>query len=75
MKLSKISIDKVKQYGLRPPKLLKVITKLGDYYCWFVVDKKKVPVSSFPLKIADELFESCWIDCLQWQVQVRKSSI
>eukprot|EP00957_Ditylum_brightwellii_P043851 3325177-Ditylum_brightwellii.AAC.1 len=31
-KLSKISINKVTQYGLRPPELLKVITKLGDYY-------------------------------------------
>eukprot|EP00957_Ditylum_brightwellii_P189522 14425910-Ditylum_brightwellii.AAC.1 len=32
IKLSKIIIDKVVQYGLRPPELLKVITKLGDYY-------------------------------------------
>eukprot|EP00957_Ditylum_brightwellii_P014880 1122454-Ditylum_brightwellii.AAC.1 len=30
MKLSKISINKVTQYGLCPPELLKVITKLGD---------------------------------------------
>eukprot|EP00957_Ditylum_brightwellii_P054487 4128891-Ditylum_brightwellii.AAC.1 len=32
IKLSKISIVKVTQYGLGLPELLKVITKLGDYY-------------------------------------------
>eukprot|EP00957_Ditylum_brightwellii_P187524 14280970-Ditylum_brightwellii.AAC.1 len=57
IKISKISIDKVTQYGLHPPELLKL----------FVNDKKKVPVSSFPSNIADELFQSCWIDCLQRQ--------
>jgi hypothetical protein len=72
IKLSKISIDKVMQYGLHPPELLKVITKLGNYYRWFVVDKKKVPVSSFPSIIADELFECCWIDCLQRKVRDKK---
>ena len=32
LKLSKISVDKVTQFGLRPPELRKIFTKLGNYF-------------------------------------------
>ena len=44
VKLSKITIDKVTQFGLRPPEFLKLFSKLGDYYRWFVIISDKVPV-------------------------------
>ena len=37
LKLSKISVDKVIQFGLRPPELCELIDEFGHYYCWFVV--------------------------------------
>ena len=37
LKLSKISFDKVTQFGLRPPKTCEFFDRLGDYYCWFVI--------------------------------------
>eukprot|EP00957_Ditylum_brightwellii_P204030 15337286-Ditylum_brightwellii.AAC.1 len=32
LKLSKISVDKVSQFGSRPPKLRRIFTKLGNYF-------------------------------------------
>eukprot|EP00957_Ditylum_brightwellii_P197896 15075897-Ditylum_brightwellii.AAC.1 len=32
LKLSKISVDKVTQFGLRPPELRRIFTKLGNYF-------------------------------------------
>ena len=75
LKLSKISVDKVTQFGLRPLELRRIIPKLGDYYCWFIVDSKKVKVDDFSTKITADLFESCWVDCLQRQVRVRKKAL
>ena len=37
LKLSKISVDKITQFGLRPPELLQLFNKLGDYYCWVLI--------------------------------------
>ena len=37
LKLYKISVDKMTQFGLRPPELRKLLDKLGDYYRWFVI--------------------------------------
>ena len=36
LKLSKISVDKVTQFGLRPPELL-FVDRLGEYYRWFLL--------------------------------------
>lgn len=65
LKLSNLSIDKITQFGLRPPELLKLIDKCEHYFRWFVVSKKKIPIDDLPSKIAIELNESCWVDGLQ----------
>ena len=43
LELSKLAVNKVTQFILRPPKLQDFFTKLGDYYRWFIImDKVKV---------------------------------
>ena len=75
LKLSKVSVDKVTQFSLRPPELRSLFNKLGNYYRWFVVSKTKVKVQAFPNKITLLLPESSWIDGLQRQVRVRKKAL
>ena len=40
LKLNTVSVDKVTQFGLRPPELRSLFNNLGDYYRWFLVDGK-----------------------------------
>ena len=62
LKLSNMSVDKVTHFSLRPPELLQICDKLGDYYRWFHTSKRKVKISDFPLKLNKDVYYSCWID-------------
>ena len=37
LKLSKLSVDKVTQFGIIQPELLKIFNRIVDYYRWFVI--------------------------------------
>lgn len=75
VKLSKISIDKVTQFSLRPPEFLKVFDQLGNYYRWFEIQPTKVPKDKLDGKINESFLNSCWIDGLQRQVKVRRKAL
>lgn len=75
IKLSNLSVDKVTQFSLRPPELLQICDKLGDYYRWFHISKRKIKVSDFPKKLNEDIYYSCWIDGLQRQIRLRKKAI
>jgi len=75
LKLSKISVDKITQFSLRPPEFLKVFDKVGDYFRWFTISETKIKVDMLPDKIVNVLSESCWIDGLQRQIRVRKKAM
>ena len=75
LKLSKISVDKITQYGLRPPELLRFINMLEKYYRWFEIIPGKVKVREFKDYISTNLYRSCWIDCLQRFIQVKKRAL
>ena len=40
LKLSKISVDMVTQFDIRPPELCEILDKLGEYYRCFVISIK-----------------------------------
>ena len=75
LKLSKISVDKVTRFSIRPPEFLKFFDKLGDYFRWFSISDNKIKVDDFPLMISHTLSKSCWIDGLQRQIRVRKAAL
>ena len=75
LKLSKISVDKITQYGLRPPELLRFINMLEKYYRWFEILPRKVKVEELNGYISTSLYSSSWIDCLQRQIQLKKSAL
>ena len=76
LKLSKLSVDKVTQFSLRPPELIKLFNQLGEYYRWFVVGKSKIKITDYlVLFINVRLERSFWIDCLQRQVRVRRKAL
>ena len=72
IKLSNLSVDKVTQFSLRPPELLQICDKLGDYYRLFHISKRKIKVSGFPTKLNEDIYYSYWIDGLQRQIRLRK---
>ena len=43
---SKISVDNITQFGLRPQKLRQLFNKLGYYYRWFVISSE-VKIANF----------------------------
>ena len=74
LKLSKLSVDKITQFGLRPPEFLKLFNKVSDYFKWFHVGKK-IKVDEFPDKLKSSLLETIWIGSLQRQIRVRKKTL
>lgn len=75
VKLSGVSVDKVTQFSLRPPELLKIFDHLEGYYRWFHISPKKVATSDLDKVISDSFESSSWIDGLQRQVRVRKKAL
>ena len=75
LKLSKMSVDKITQYGLRPPELLRVVNMLGKYYRWFEILPGKIKTSELQYYISTNLYKSSWIDCLQRQIKLKKSAL
>jgi predicted GIY-YIG superfamily endonuclease len=75
LKLSKVSVDKVTQFSLRPPELLTLFNKLGEYFRWFIIDTSKISVNKLERYVDVQLEKSCWIDCLQRRVRVRKKAL
>ena len=55
LKLSKLSVDKITQFSLRLPKVLKVFDKVGEYYRWLSISKTKIKVDMLPEKIVSVL--------------------
>ena len=70
-----MTVDRVTHFSLHPPELLQICDKLGDYYRWFYISKRKVKVSEFAKKLNEDIYYSCWIDGLQRQVRLRKKAI
>ena len=75
LKLSKISVDRITQYGLRPPELLRFINMVEKYYRWFEILPGKVKVTDLEDYISSNLYRSCWIDCLQRHIKLKKSAL
>ena len=75
LKVSKISIDKVTQFSLRPPELMSLFDTLGNYFRWFQISKNKIKVNDLPGKLSASLSETCWIDGLQRQIRLRRKAI
>ena len=71
---SKISIDKVSLFSLRPPELRNVINKMSHYFRWFHTDLKrsnKLSGDKMNEYIRIDLYNSWWINGLQQQVFLR----
>ena len=75
LKISKLSVEKVTQFDLIPTELRGLFNKMGDYFCWFVIDKAKVNVNKSLEKTTIDLSTSCWIYCLQRKMCMRKKSL
>ncbi|MGB0405008.1 MAG: hypothetical protein ACPGDB_02325, partial [Fusobacterium sp.] len=52
---SKVSVDKVTQFSLRPPELREIVTKVGLYYRWFFIDNVKIHESRLDMFIKKNL--------------------
>ena len=70
LKLSNMSIDKVTQFGLRPPEFVNLFDTLGEYYIWFIIPSK-VKRDELEDKITISLSTSGWVDGLQRLIKVR----
>ena len=76
IKQSKVSVDKVMQFSLRPPELRSTVDKVGNYYRWFYICMKdKISSQDMEKTISVSLDETHWIDGLQRQVKLQTKAI
>ena len=73
---SRISVDKITLFSLRPPELRNIINRTKHYFRWFhTVLKKSKKIGGDDMDILideNNLHHSWWINGLQQQVQIKK---
>jgi hypothetical protein len=75
LKMSKVSIDKISEFSVRPPEFRSIFDYVGQYYRWFSIVRKKLNGEKMNEKLSATLEESYWIDGLQRQVRVRRKAL
>ena len=76
LKQSRVIIDKISQFSMRPPEFLNIIDMVGNYYRWFFIDMKdKVKGDDLEKNITIDLNLSSWIDCLERKVKLREMAL
>ena len=75
LKLSKVSVDKITLFSLRPPELRGFIDNVTHYFRWFSIEKKILNGDELNEALTESLFESIWVDHLQRVVLLRKRAI
>ena len=65
LKQSRVSIDKITPFSLRPPELRKFIRRTSHYFRRFSIEQKRVKANDMVELINGSLSESIWIDSLQ----------
>eukprot|EP00957_Ditylum_brightwellii_P026803 2026885-Ditylum_brightwellii.AAC.1 len=73
--LSNLSIAAITQFSLCPPELRDVINKIGTYYQWFTVSKKKLSPEDIRNTLSLDLRCSLFIDGLECQVRIRRKAL
>jgi hypothetical protein len=74
---SKVSLDKVTVYGMRPPELRVSIWSIGNYYRWFIRSSKSYTTDKEELAkwFSVNVQECQWVDGLGNQVFLRANAL
>ena len=75
LKQSKVSIDRISEFGIRPPELRLTFNSVGNYFRWFKVTKRKMKRDEMMERINISLHESLWVDGMQRCVRVRERAL
>mmetsp|Transcript_19481 Transcript_19481/g.27406 ORF Transcript_19481/g.27406 Transcript_19481/m.27406 type:complete len:548 (+) Transcript_19481:1364-3007(+) len=71
-----ISVDKISQFGVRPPELRHLFNRVDQYYCWFIIQKgKTISGSKLHELISEDLKKSIFVDGMQQQIKLRMRAI
>ena len=68
------AVDKISQFGVRPPKLRYLFDSVEHYYCWFC-ESKTISVPTLDLVLHNNVRKSYFIDGLQNQIQMKRTAI
>ena len=74
---SRISVDKITLFSLRPPELRSIIDKPRHYFRWFYTSlsrKDRVKPNIIDDCIDIDLHKCWWINCLQQKVRIRRNA-
>ena len=72
---SKISIDKISLFSLRPSELRSLFDQVGNYFRWFHIDYNRMQEEEVRDLLHPNLMSSSWIDSLGYQIKLRKKAI
>ena len=75
LKLSKVSVDKITLFSLRPPELCGFIDTTRHYFRWFSIEKTKLNGDDLNEQLNDSLYKSVWVDHLQNKILLRFRAI
>ena len=71
LKTSKVSVDKITIFSLRPPEFRSLFNTTRNYFRWFRRDDKKTKGDEINDTLSDSIYSSIWVDSLQFKVQLR----
>ena len=72
---SRISIDKVTKFSLRPPELRVIVRKIESYFRWFYIHPKQMNQEEIEEGLHINIRRTIWVDDLQKKVSVRKNAL
>ena len=72
---SRVSVDKVTGFSLRPPELREIVTQVGNFYRWFYIGNTAIHDTKLEELIDADIYNSCWINSLQQHVYIRQNAL
>ena len=75
IKTSKLTIDKVTQFSIRPPELCFLFDQIGNYYRWFKMCPPILKETDVRELVTADIRSSFWIDGMLRVVKLRKKAL
>ena len=75
LKQSKVSVDRISVFSLRPPELMEIFDTTRNYFRWIHIEKGAIGGDDLKQKLKRNIYRSCFVNCLQQQNYVRLKAL
>ena len=75
LKQSKVSVDRISVFSLRPPELMEIFDTTRNYFRWIHIEKGAIGGDELKQKLKRNIYRSSFVNCLQQQNYVRLKAL